>query len=55
MMDHTDLAGVFSGRRQNFAWFIGASASRTAGLPTASDLTWNTKRRHYCKEENQQT
>lgn len=34
-------------------WFLGAGASRSAGLPTATDLTWELKRRYYCSQENQ--
>jgi hypothetical protein len=39
-------------RSARFAWFIGAGASRTAGLPTASDIIWDLKRRYYRQEEN---
>lgn len=34
-------------------WFLGAGASRSSGLPTATDLTWDLKRRYYCAQENQ--
>ena len=34
-------------------WFLGAGTSRTAGMPTASDITWDLKRRYYCLQENQ--
>lgn len=34
-------------------WFLGAGASRSANLPTASDLTWDLKKRAYCTAENQ--
>lgn len=34
-------------------WFLGAGASRSSGLPTATDLTWDLKVRHYCAQENQ--
>lgn len=40
-------------RPANFAWFLGAGASRSAGLPTASDLIWILKLRYYCRTENQ--
>ncbi|MCG8341335.1 MAG: SIR2 family protein [Chlorobiales bacterium] len=36
-----------------FMWFLGAGTSRTAGMPTASDITWDLKRRYYCLQENQ--
>jgi SIR2-like domain len=34
-------------------WFLGAGISRTAGMPTAADITWDLKRRYYCIHENQ--
>lgn len=34
-------------------WFLGAGASRSSGLPTATDITWDLKRRYYCREQNQ--
>ena len=53
-MEQGEFTGVFSARPQNFAWFLGAGASRSAGLPTASDIIWDLKRRYYCREENQE-
>lgn len=52
-MDQGALTGLFCSRPQNFAWFLGAGASRSAGLPTATDILWLMKRRYYCQEENQ--
>jgi hypothetical protein len=52
-MDQKELTSIFCARPQNFAWFLGAGASATAGLPTATDIIWDLKRRHYCREENQ--
>ena len=37
----------------HFLWFLGAGASRTAGMPTATDIIWDLKRRYYCLHENQ--
>jgi len=34
-------------------WFLGAGASRAAGMPTATDIIWDLKRRYYCLHENQ--
>jgi len=34
-------------------WFLGAGTSRTAGMPTATDITWDLKRKYYCLQENQ--
>jgi len=52
-MDQVEFTSIFCERPQNFAWFLGAGASRTAGLPTANDVIWYMKRRYYCLEENQ--
>ncbi|MFP7673712.1 SIR2 family protein [Marivita sp. S0852] len=53
-MDQTELTAVVCFRPQNFAWFLGAGASRSAGLQTATDLLWDMKRQFYCREENQE-
>lgn len=34
-------------------WLLGAGASRSSGLPTATDIIWDLKRRYYCEHENQ--
>lgn len=52
-MEQGELTGLFCARPQSFAWFLGAGASATAGLPTATDILWDIKRRYYCREENQ--
>lgn len=38
---------------QQLMWFLGAGASRSSGLPTATDLIWDLKLRYYCTQENQ--
>jgi len=53
-LNQGEFTGVFCARPQNFAWFLGAGASRAAGLPTATDILWDMKRRYYCREENQE-
>ncbi len=53
-MEQGEFTGLFCSRPQNFAWFLGAGASRSAGLPTATDILWDMKRRYYCREENQE-
>src|SRR5216684_2537381 len=52
-MNQGQLVGLICARPQNFAWFLGAGASHSAGLPTASDLLWLMKRTYYNQEENQ--
>ncbi|MBX4863723.1 SIR2 family protein [Rhizobium bangladeshense] len=53
-MSESTLIDVFQERPQSLAWFLGAGASRNAGLPTATDLIWELKRKYYQKAENQQ-
>ena len=53
-IDQVKLTSLFCARPQNFAWFLGAGTSRSSGLPTATDIIWDLKRRHYCHEENQE-
>lgn len=52
-MEQSEFVGKYCLRPQNFAWFLGAGTSRAAGLPTATDILWDMKRRYYCREENQ--
>lgn len=54
LLDQAELTSLICARPQNFAWFLGAGTSRSAGLPTATDIIWDLKRRHYCREENQE-
>jgi hypothetical protein len=51
-MNQSDLTAIFSQRPASFAWMIGAGASRMSGLPTASDIIGDLKRRYYCQQEN---
>jgi hypothetical protein len=53
-LEQSQLTGIVCERPQNFAWFLGAGASRTAGLPTATDIIWDLKRRYYCQQENEE-
>src|ERR1700712_5427556 len=53
-MNQSELTDLFISRPQNFGWFLGAGASRMSGLPTATDIIWDLKRRFYCREENQE-
>ncbi|MBW9088152.1 SIR2 family protein [Rhizobium wenxiniae] len=53
-MIQSELISLISERPAQFAWFLGAGASRTAGLPTAGDIIWDMKRRYYIREENRE-
>ena len=52
-MDQFEFTRLFCERPNGFAWFLGAGASRNAGLPTAEDIINDLKRRYYCSEEAQ--
>jgi hypothetical protein len=52
-MRQSELIQILSESASQFSWLLGAGTSQSAGLPTATDLLWDLKRRHYCKEENQ--
>lgn len=53
-MLQSQLITLITERPTQFAWFLGAGASRTAGLPTAGDIIWDLKRRYYRQEENRE-
>jgi hypothetical protein len=53
LMDQGEFTSRFCARPQNFAWFLGAGASASAGLPTAADILWDLKCRYYSSQENQ--
>jgi hypothetical protein len=52
-IDKGQLTGAICERPQNVGWILGAGTSRTAGLPTATDIIWDLKRRYYCQQENE--
>jgi hypothetical protein len=45
-----DFARRFSLRATNLMWFLGAGASASAGIPTASDMVWDFKQRLYISQ-----
>lgn len=48
-----NFLGHFAQNARQLMWFLGAGTSRTAGMPTATDITWDLKRKYYCLQENQ--
>jgi hypothetical protein len=52
-IDQAQLTGIICERPQNFAWFLGAGASRSVWLPTATDIIWDLKQPYYCRKENE--
>lgn len=49
----TSLISHYVQNASQMMWFLGAGTSRTAGMPTATDIIWDLKHRYYCLEENQ--
>ena len=45
-----DFVRRFSLRAKNLMWLLGAGASASAGIPTASDLTWEFKQQLYISQ-----
>lgn len=52
-MTETDFIRHFIAHAPQIMWLLGAGVSRTAGMPTASDITWDLKVRYYCLKENE--
>jgi hypothetical protein len=52
-MDQGEFTSRVCAPPQNFAWFLGAGTSATAGIPTATDILSDMKRRYHCREEKQ--
>ncbi|MBY3273699.1 SIR2 family protein [Rhizobium laguerreae] len=53
-MLQSEFISIFCERPTQFAWFLGAGTSRTAGLPTAGDVIWDLKRRYYRLEQDRE-
>jgi hypothetical protein len=45
-----DFARRFSLRAENLMWLLGAGASASAGIPTASDMVWEFKQQLYISQ-----
>lgn len=48
-----EFLGHFVQNARQLMWFLGAGATRTAGMPTAADIILDLKRKYYCLQENQ--
>ncbi|MFB9952719.1 SIR2 family protein [Rhizobium puerariae] len=53
-MLQSEFISIFCERPAQFAWFLGAGTSRTAGLPTAGDVIWDLKRRYYRLQQDRE-
>lgn len=52
-LSDSDFIARYIQNAPQIMWFFGAGTSRTAGMPTATDIIWDLKRKYYCREENQ--
>ena len=52
-LPETDFLQHYVENAPHLMWFLGAGTSRTAGLPTATDIIWDLKHKYYCRHENQ--
>jgi len=52
-LPETEFLQHFLANAPHMMWFLGSGASRSAGLPTATDIIWDLKHRYYCLHENQ--
>jgi len=48
-----DFLRDFAQNSRQIMWLLGAGTSRSAGMPSATDLIWDLKRHLYCLRENQ--
>ena len=47
-----EFLSYYSLNASQITWMLGAGASRSAGMPSASDIIWDLKRRYYCLKED---
>lgn len=48
--EYSKFLTALASNKRRISWFIGAGGSRSAGVPTAWDFTWQFKREVYCSE-----
>lgn len=53
-MNEADFLRYYISNASQMMWFLGAGTSRTAGMPSATDIIWDLKIRLYCQQENQE-
>jgi len=53
VMKETEFIQHYVAHAPQIMWFLGAGTSRSAGMPTATDIIWDLKRSYYCREERQ--
>jgi len=53
-MELNTFLTYYSLYNKQLGWFLGAGASRSANMPSATDIIWDLKRRYYCQKENRE-
>ena len=53
VLDLPTFLRMFQMRKAQIMWFLGAGASRAAGVKAATDMIWEFKRNLYCSEKKQ--
>jgi NAD-dependent SIR2 family protein deacetylase len=53
-MNFEEFINYYTLNAPQIMWFLGAGASRSAGMPSASDIIWDLKRKQYCLKENRE-
>src|SRR5258708_36264359 len=52
-LDLPTFLRMFQMRKGQIMWFLGAGASRAAGIKAGGDMIWEFKRNLYCSEKKQ--
>jgi len=52
-MEENEFLNYYIQNSKQIMWFLGAGTSRSAGIPTATDIVWDLKKKYYCNQENQ--
>ncbi len=53
LLDESSFLNHYIANCAQLMWFFGAGTSRSAGMPTATDIIWDLKLKYYCNKENQ--
>ncbi len=53
-MNDADFVAQYVRKSPHMMWLLGAGASVSAGMPTATDIIWDLKTSYYCTQENQE-
>ncbi|QGQ25823.1 hypothetical protein F1728_25505 [Gimesia benthica] len=54
MITQAEFVRTQVSKKGQLSWLLGAGTSVSAGMPTATELIWDLKKRYYCSEENRE-